>query len=52
MAKLARRPPSARRVILVLAIIGVCLILVGIEHFLGWPDWLTPNRVPAGRIRY
>ncbi|MCR8723591.1 hypothetical protein [Frigidibacter sp. ROC022] len=50
MAKWARRPPSTRRVILVAVVIVVCLILFGIERLVGWPDWLTPNRVPRGRI--
>jgi hypothetical protein len=43
MARWARRPPSADRVKLVLIVIALCLLLVGIEHFLGWPDWLTTN---------
>ncbi len=25
------------------AVIALCLALVGIERFLGWPDWLTVN---------
>jgi hypothetical protein len=53
MARWARRPPSAARVKLVLGIIAACLLLVGVEHFLGWPDALTLNgggraqRLPA-----
>lgn len=52
MSKWARNPPSAARVKLVFAIIGICLVLFGIEFFFGWPEWLTPNRVPGGRIKY
>jgi hypothetical protein len=50
MAKWARRPPSAKRVKVVLGIVGACLLLFGIEHFWGWPDWLTTNTTPRGRI--
>ena len=34
-------PPSAGRVKLVFAVIAVCLVLVAIERFIGWPDWMT-----------
>jgi predicted acyltransferase len=40
-ARWARNPPSSTRVKLVLAVVMVCLILVGIEHFWGWPKSLT-----------
>ncbi len=50
MAKWARKPPSEARVKLVLAIIALCLLLFAIEWMFGWPEWLTPNRVPKGRI--
>ena len=43
MSKWARNPPSPQRVKLVLGIIALCLIIVGIEVFLGWPEWLTTN---------
>ncbi len=52
MARWAKRPPSERRVKLVLAIIAICLLLFGIEYFFGWPDWLTPNQVPRGRVGF
>ena len=52
MAQWARNPPSAGRVKLVFAIIVLCLILFGIERLFGWPEWLTPNRVPRGRIDF
>ena len=41
MAKWARYPPSEKRVLLVLGVIAICLILVAIEYFFGWPDALT-----------
>lgn len=50
MAQWARHPPSDARVKLVLAIIAVSALLFGYEWFFGWPEWLTPNRVPGGRI--
>lgn len=43
----ARNPPSARRVILVFGVIAACLLVVGIERGVGWPDWLTVNRLSA-----
>ena len=52
MARWARNPPSTRMVIMVLAIIVLCVVLFGVEYFLGWPEWLTPDRVPGGRIKF
>jgi len=52
MARWARHPPSAGRVKLVLAVLLICIALFGIDYFFGWPDWLTPNRVPGGRIKF
>ncbi|MDM8167190.1 hypothetical protein [Roseovarius sp.] len=47
MAKWAHRPPSEKRVMLVLGIVVVCLAVFAIEYFIGWPDWMTLD--PAGR---
>ncbi|MFZ5963777.1 hypothetical protein ACOXXX_12550 [Thalassococcus sp. BH17M4-6] len=44
MSRWARNPPSARQVKLVLAIIAVCLVLYGIERWIGWPDALSVER--------
>lgn len=44
--RLAQRPPSRRRIILFAVAIGASLLLVGIEAFVGWPDWLTVD--PGG----
>ena len=52
LARWARHPPSPGRVALVFGVVAACLLLVGIEHFVGWPDWLTVNRIGQGpRIR-
>ncbi|TCP63358.1 hypothetical protein EV663_101627 [Rhodovulum bhavnagarense] len=48
----ARNPPSPARVKLVLAIIAICMALFIVEHVLGWPDWLTVNSTPRGRIGF
>lgn len=41
----AARPPSAGKVKFVLAIIAVCIVLFAVERTMGWPDWLTPDRM-------
>ena len=51
MALWVRNPPSAKRVMLVLGVVAVCLALYAIDRLIGWPEWLTPNRVPGGRIQ-
>jgi len=50
MAKLARNPPSASRVKLVFGAIAVCLIVFAFERLFGWPEWLTIDSTPKGRI--
>lgn len=50
MSKWARRPPGERQVKLVLGVIALCLALFAVERLVGWPDWLTPNQVPRGRL--
>ncbi|SFB01489.1 hypothetical protein SAMN05421688_2387 [Poseidonocella pacifica] len=47
MSKWARRPPSRRRVMLVLAIAAVGIGIALVENYLGWPDWATLE--PRGR---
>ena len=42
-ARWARNPPSEKMVKLVFGIIAAGLVLVGIEYFIGWPEWLTVN---------
>ncbi|MEY1555408.1 hypothetical protein AB3Y40_07200 [Yoonia sp. R2331] len=48
--RLAQNPPSWGRVKLFLIVLALCLILVGIERFIGWPDALTVDRARAPRI--
>ncbi len=50
MATWARRPPPWKRVRLYLIVIGLCLALFAWERLLGWPDWLTLEGTPGGRI--
>lgn len=45
MSKWARRPPSAARVKRVAVVVVLCLILVAIERFIGWPDWAVVERL-------
>lgn len=44
-----RNPPSPGRAMLILGVIAACLILAGIELFVGWPDWLTTSGDVRGR---
>ena len=46
MARWARNPPSERRVILGLVVLGLCIALYAIERLVGWPDWLTVTPLP------
>ncbi|MBO9401644.1 hypothetical protein J7399_11920 [Shimia sp. R9_1] len=41
MSQWARNPPSEKRVKLVFGVIILCIVLVLIERFVGWPDALT-----------
>lgn len=42
-----QHPPSAGRVMLVLAILAVVLGIAGLQHFGWWPDWAVMDR-PRG----
>jgi len=50
LTRWARNPPSPHRAMVIFAIIALCLMLYGIESVFGWPDWLTPERLPRGRV--
>lgn len=50
MAKWARNPPSEKRLILIAIVIAVCLVVFGGERMFGWPDWLSVDSTPKGRI--
>lgn len=41
----AQNPPSESRVKLVIALIVVCLVVVALERWVGWPDWATLETV-------
>jgi len=45
MSRWARNPPSQSRVLLVAAAVAICLALYAFEHFFGWPDWATTNKL-------
>ena len=53
MKRWVQHPPSKARVLLVLAVVAICLLLVAIEHTVGWPEALTPagggRRIPILR---
>lgn len=49
LAQWFRNPPSRRRVILMAITIGLCVAVVLVERFTGWPDWATPGD-PGPRI--
>lgn len=50
MAKWAHTPPGTQRVMLVLGIAVLCLIVFGIERFIGLPDWMTVDPTRKGRF--
>jgi hypothetical protein len=45
MAQWARNPPSPGRVKLVLGVVAACLLLVLLERLVGWPEWLTVEKL-------
>lgn len=46
----AQNPPSMGRVKFALAIILAVIALALVEKYVGWPDALTPNGGPRGRM--
>lgn len=50
MARWARRPPSAGRVMLWAGVIALCLGIVGFELLFGWPEALTVNQGGTPRV--
>ena len=44
----ARRPPSEKKVKLVIGLIVGCILLALIEHYVGWPEWAKLDRMPRG----
>ena len=51
MAKWARHPPSATRVKLVLGVVVVCIVIVAVERYIGWPEALTLEKQPRIRLK-
>ncbi|MBK1634549.1 hypothetical protein [Rhodovulum adriaticum] len=51
-ARWARNPPSAGQVKMVLAILAICIGLFLVERFIGWPEALSVNSTPRGRIGF
>lgn len=47
-ARWVRNPPSARMVVLVLAIIAAGLVLLGLEVAGLWPEWAQMERPSRG----
>ncbi|MES2915987.1 MAG: hypothetical protein V4753_12790 [Pseudomonadota bacterium] len=39
-----QKPASEGRVKLVFGVVAISLVIVGIEYFIGWPDWMTLDR--------
>jgi hypothetical protein len=48
MARIARHPPLRKTILLWIAVVGIALVLFGIERLIGWPDWLTVNSHRGG----
>jgi hypothetical protein len=48
MARIAGHPPSRKTILLWIAVVGIALVLFGIERLIGWPDWLTVNSHRGG----
>lgn len=46
MAPCLRHPPSHMQRIAIAVVCGIGLAFAAIEALVGWPDWLTPERVP------
>ncbi len=45
MSRWARKPPSQRKVLLVIGVIVLCLALYGLEKAGAWPDWAQAERL-------
>jgi hypothetical protein len=37
-----------KNILLWIAVVGIALVLFGIERLIGWPDWLTVNSHRGG----
>ncbi|MEM0947665.1 MAG: hypothetical protein AAGK37_09685 [Pseudomonadota bacterium] len=50
LARWARRPPSARYQRLVAIVLVLTVAVVAIEWIFGWPEALSPNRIPRSPV--
>lgn len=50
MAKWAHRPPSTKRVLLVLGVVLACLIFFAIDRVIGFPDWMQMEPVRRPQV--
>ncbi|WP_121065051.1 hypothetical protein [Chachezhania antarctica] len=44
MSRLAKHPPSTRKMIVMAVMIGLAALVAGIEKLGYWPDWATAER--------
>jgi hypothetical protein len=49
-SRMARHPPSGKRLILIGVVLVIVLGFYGIEQIWGWPEWLTPEGGRRGRL--
>ncbi len=52
MKRWVQHPPSPRRIKLVFGVIAICILLVLIERYIGWPDALTGEHRPMRLPRF
>lgn len=45
MAKWARHPPSRKQLQMIFGVLALCLLLLAVERFVGWPEWATVDRM-------
>jgi len=46
MSRWSRERPSRNLVITVCIAVAMILVVVSFEHFVGWPEFLTVNKLP------
>ncbi|MEM5475233.1 hypothetical protein [Pacificibacter sp. AS14] len=47
----AHRPPSTKRIKLVFGVVLACLVLVGVEKFIGVPEWMQLDTSKRSGLR-
>ncbi len=47
MSRWVRNPPGWRAFLWLLVVVGLCALLIGVEMIFGWPEALTPERLPG-----